>query len=1288
MRTPLILILLATLFVQFSFAFTPAYLDPTIERPWEFNHYAVPDYIISIMQNSPENTDIDTSYLYAVDSSTASQLTNEINSAKNADEDFTKVGESKYLILNSIKDWFNETASMSAKAISSWFMLHIDDFLSYSGSSIMQTTSYGMHIVSLCAEHYTSAADSVEESEKAYNGLLSKVTSGREDLIHMGATSGSYSGQYANDIAQLESTLSSIDGAALKSREEQIKSDALLTATSGSAYSRFISESSSQVRYLLDGDSSAFSKLLFAYSVEKKISAGLLSERTTARSTAESQSSTVSSEYSRITSEYNQITDADVVYFNIATLQTLDSPSSHIAAAGASLTESSYEILQGDSAFNAKAQGYVTESTTHYYTASAKLDSASFSLREAERTGIFILETASALTQDEYAFATSEASAFIPKTPAEERQLAAAQLLIVKAQPNLDKGKSASERLANLKLAYNDLKLARSYLSPGAVFRANAKDSATNSLTYLKSVIDRARDDSIDVSYEESYYNEKSIALKGGNLPPEQMVNISLSCTLLSEQIFARGAAQYGSLSLRYAQAAPLAEYFESLDGKPLKEYAQLNSYLGKDGKFDSHASLGHYSEIAGFISGLELQISFKSKELIRESLELNARVSAAYGNSTMLLDSPSTRQVYFATYGVLDLNYNGPVTITVPFAYDVSKSNPTLGPDWSMYSYSSGKLSLMIPKYTPGHLYSITFEDSQTLVRTISVKEDAVLASPTRLKVTVERQIASTGAPSLQIPSYYNYAYSLYYDGEYAGSFNYDAKISREIAPGSHRLTSVYLIDDPIIVSASDASRSGTSTSIRLNVASAVPFDIENAQLSYDLPVLSPSSLTISSPDCAISAQDHTLLPTATRITVTLRALLAKSRCTLDIHASAPLNKDAIQNEIDAVANDSTSYSNGDVSASLSRAQGALDSGNYEDALKAVDDAKAKLADANQLATQSAMSLSEVLRLDAEISTAIAGLSTVRNSDVQKSLSKIKSYYAASQSESTNDKKLVQLRKANEELLGLNALAYSQASEIGTKLNSLKQRWLYLIDKGYATSLPAEIAQVESTLNNATGAITPDAALFAQFDSAYVIISSLDGKTKLAEKDSGDWESGLKEKYKAQLTALKSSAAQLTKACSTKCPQEMVSYSQSLLSLNPTTPGEYASAIEKMNSTISSINAYVASERTAANSAIGDLRNALSALSDQRLKDALTNKLYDIESMYKEGSYSSAKDSAVIALASLSGTPQSSPNDYTLIIAGIAVIAISFILLKMRENNSKAQEDISKQVKQLKREK
>lgn len=1290
MRTPILFGLLVSFLIQLSFAFTPTYLDPTIERPWEFNSVYLPDYITTILLNGPEQTDLDTSYLYSIDPSIAPHVTNEINQIKAADSDYTRIGQTKYLIMELIKSWFNETAHMSSTAMAPWLFSNIGLFFIYDVGTgvISSTTYYGMELLSLCSGHYSAAADSVEKSEKAYNILLAKVVTGYDELKHMGATSAFYSGVYSNDIAQLESTLKSIDGTHLASGESNVKFSAKSTSTSGQAYRAFISHSMGQVKYLLDGKDSVLAKLFFAYSLENYIKTGLLDERAAILSNIKSRDKAVSSEYSRISGEYGQITDADVVYFGISTLETLDSPSVHIAKASAYMSSYSSELIAGDTVYASKAPGYVVESIGHYYKSSASLDSAQGELKKAESTGKLIIGLAAKATMDQYTQAVSDASAFVPKTDAEARQLAAAKDLIEKAKQYMDKGNTASEKIANLKIAYNYLQLARASLSPSTVFSANARDSAQSSLQYLKSVIDRAKLDSIDVSYEESYYNEKMAGLKSGNIQLQEMVNITLVSGNLTEQIFARGAAQYESLSQRYASVAPLAQYFQSLDGKQLKEYAQLNSYVGKGGKFDKYLSLGHYREIEGLISGLELQIQFKSKELIAESMRMSTKVSAYYGNASFYIDSPVTRYVAIMMYSTLDLNYSGIVSVTVPFSHDITSSQSISDPPGIQYSFGSGKLLVLIPQYKPNRIYSLKFEDSQVLARTLSIKQTTELVSPTRLKATVERQFMSAGMPQLLIPPYYDYPYTLYYDGEYVGSFNYDATVSRQISPGTHRLTLVYLIDNPFIVAASSISRTGTSTSIRLTASSTVPFDLENVPITYDMPVISPSTATVSSPNCALISHSRTAYPSFTRITATIKSLPAKSSCTIDASVNAPLDKDAIQEAINTVVNDSDAKSIPSVIGSISKAQRSLDSGNLDDALKAVDDAKGKLAEAKQEALQMNRTSSEVQRLNSEISSVLTDLSQVKNADVQKSLAKAKAYYDAAQAETADSKKLPQLQKANEQLLNLNAIAYSQLSDLSTRLSSLKQKWLYLIDKGYAKSLPQELTAVEAILANVTLATSPSSSTFAQLENASSQLFALEQSIKLAEKGSSEWESSLKERHKAAVSALKSALAQLNKACGTKCPQELVSYSESLLSLVPSTPGEYTSAIDKLNSTLSSIHSYVESERTAANFAIGDLKSALSALSDQNLKNALAKKIYEIEALYQAGSYARAKDAALAAKLSLADAPQRQQDDFSLIFAGIAVIAIAFILLKMRENSSKAQEEISKQVKELKREK
>ncbi|MEM4331908.1 MAG: hypothetical protein QW500_01365 [Candidatus Micrarchaeia archaeon] len=1289
MRVPFFI--LALLFaLSPCFAFNATYLDPTIEKPWEFNSVSLPDFITNVLLNSPGRTDIDNSYMFALSPEVSSQLSEEIRHAKNADQNLKTLGESRYLLKDAIQSHLNETVGKSAAAIAYMLVPMLGMFLAIDAGTgaIYEVSDLGAEMLSICKNHYTAAVAAVEESELAYNGLLSKVSIGYRELWLMGALNPSYKGRYANDIAQLESRLASIDGKLLREREASIKKYARMTANDPSAYHPLVSESVFQARYLLDGQESAFSKLIFAYTAQNSIKEGLIKERESAKSSAETRAGQISAEYSEVSKKYGQITDADVVYFGIATLDTLDSPSTHISKASENIAEYTSIISEGDRVYAAKSYGYVIDSINAYYLALSKMDSASYNLKEAARRGILIVSSAENITQKEYIAATAAASAFIPKTAAEQQQLSLARSMIEKAEKEMALASNTpAERISHLKIALNSLRLARAYLSPDEVFRANAKDSAVSSLDYLKSVIDRAKTDSIDVSYEESYYKSKMLALQSGNLAAAEMVNISLTCNNLTEQIFMRGAAQYSHLSSRYATLLPLATYFESLDGKPLKEYTLLNPYIDATGTFDKYLSLGHYKEITGLIAGLEAQIRVKTKELIRESLERNAVVSVNYDNATIVLDVPITRKVDVSTYSILDLEYKGPISTSIRIPYDVSRSKAKYDTAGLSYSYTNNQLNILINQYTPNKMYTISFEDTQVLARTQSVKRESTLITPTLLRVKVERKITSLGTPYLKIPANYDYSYVLYYDGEYVGSFNYDAEIARPIPAGEHILTMVYSIENPFVATLNSVSSTKTSTTMSVIIKNTVPFDISDAMISYDIPAVSPSSVLVSSSDCEIKSTASTHFPTYTRLTINVKAFSASSKCTFDIHASTPISKEYIEEEIVRLSKDNTALQSKEVENHLNKARNAFETGKYEDALKAISDADKTLVEAKRATEQANRQGEEIERLSKQTASVLANLSNMNDVEVQKALAKIKSYYDSANAEAEPAKKLTFLRKANDEVLALNTLVYSKISSISERLNSVKQKWLLLIDKGYSKSMPPEVAEVESVLAMASSSPNPDSSTFLQLGKASSILDLLEISVKNADKNASEWESSLKERFKSSVTMLKAAIAQLTKACGTKCPQDMVSYSQSLLSLNPQTPSEYSISIDTINKTLSSINTYISTERSAANTAISELKSISLTISDPRVKQVLTPKIQEIESMYVAGEYSRAKEAAIAVKESLTGTPQKPAGDYTLILAGLAVIAISFIILKMRERGAKSNEAIQ-EAKQLKREK
>ncbi len=1272
------------LILLFSLQSAATYLNPDFDRPWESEILPDPGPAVSILGSEEEEITI--SYLYSIDQETIQSLKDETNEVKGAHNAHAELQDIRTEMAEKIGDILDIADVVVVADLATMLMNQWEITFVITTAGIIEVTSEGMDVIELSQEYYSTLMDSLEESERAYNGALSKTMTEYDELEQMGVSSDTYSGAQANNIAVLKAELESIDYEGLSTREDRIKSAAsfIKVGSSISVYNNLISLSKEQIKNLIDGDTCVLSRIFTAYKHAKQIKKGILEENSALHSAVKSQTNTVSSEYNFVFSNYYGITDSDVFFFGISSLETFSSPREYINNGKKFMDNAAATANSGEYTFSAHQKSYVTESTSKYFEAIKTLDAASFEFGEAKRTGDFILSSAENITAKEYETASSEVANFIPHTDTEAKALAAAKDKIKEAGAYMKKGETAQEKIANLKIAFTALKTARTYISADNIFYENAADAARNNLNYLKSVIDRAKTDSVDVSYEEDYYNRKTIELDSGNVPVEEMINISTTANQLADMVFGKASAQYSPLWLRYDNLLSAVDYLEEIGGGALPQHVKISQYVS-DAQFDPYKSLGHYTEISSHLSALELEVKIKSHDIIKQSLAQNTHSSISYGNSTVFLDQPATTIVQISTYTTLDrLNYTGPITVAVPLKQDITQFSVSKNPYGLEYNYNNGQLTIMINEYRPNTLYSLEFQSNRPLASTLSTQESSKMVSTKKLVLTVERGIVSYTLPQLGITPPYNYTYSLYLDGGYRGDFLGDTVIKGPISEGRHKLKYVFSIDNPIVTTVTDTKSTDTTTTITFKAANNADFNIENAPVRLDLPITSTESLSVVSSDCSVEKANSVNMPASTTVSFIIPVLPKASSCTFTVSAHTLFNRSSLEEEIERLENESGASGDINIGSHINAARSHLEAGEYDNAFKEINKAREVLESKTSDQAKSDAIKHEVARLDSVVKTAIDDLSSVKDERVGKALVKIKSYYDEASVEQSQDRKFSLLSKAAAEVSNLNSLAYSISSDYTSALNSIKQRWLSLIDKGYANTLPPEVSEVESMINNATSATEANSTTFQLLDSIEHTLSGLEENTTVAEKDEKEWESSIKTRFKSALSILKASNTQLLKSCSSHCPSDLVSSAQTLLQLSPTTPREYEDALNAVNTTTASINSYLQAQRTSANMAIGELRDTISKIANQEERDIFTKKLYDVESLYEKGSYEKAKDSAMALLNAMYSSPKST-NDYTLVLAGLALIIISFILIKMKGGNKKeAQEEIQKQLKRV----
>ncbi|MGB9634875.1 MAG: hypothetical protein ACPL0A_00190 [Candidatus Micrarchaeia archaeon] len=1282
MQRVLVFILLT--FAPFVYSANFTYLDPSFFNPLEAPILTSPDPLISMLYDEP-CTDVSISYFYDFPSSDIRLVADALKDAKEAEDGIDSLCQRRRIVFDRIADILElGTISTTSALVSALLPVWSSLFITVSLETGIQLTLEGLEVMEDTVDYYGTLIDSVEKSELAYNKLLSQVSDEYRELEHMGITS-KYTGSYSNKVSELNFMLNSIDANTLVEREGRIKELlAQIHPSTRQTYASIIASSKQQVIHIIDGKESVLNTLLNAYLIEREIREGLLLERNTLSTTFSSRYSTISSRYAGAALDYGGITDADVVFFGITSIETLDSPSTHLALAGSQLAEAKYNAERGEAVYSMKMEGYVVDSIGYYYKASSNLDSAAKEIDNAERLGQSILGMAKNNVNSEYSAAYSEVQSFRPQTQDDLERLNRARKLLEEADSLIKKQEQPSKMMQNLREAYLKIKTARTYVSSSASFYSNTRDAAINSLNYLKGIIDRAKQDDIDVSYEEYYYNAKIAEVSSGNMPVFDMIKLTDDVRSISMGLFEKGYARYSYLQTKYNYLISQANYIRYLTGDDIAEAKELSKYVNENGQFNKYLSLGSYKRISGILSSLELQIALRSRDIIQSSLARNAKISSLYENTSIYLDQPVRRRISFSTYSnLIGLNYSGPVTFSVPFEYNIN-SMPVKSNQANLeYNYNSGKLTIMIKEFKPNTLYELVFEGAEILVRTMSAEQEVKYISQDKMKVYVEKTILSMGSPHLYFTSDYDYEYSAYLDGDYVGKFSGDGKINRYISPGQHRLLFEYVVKNPVSVEVYNTSQTQSMASVVLKVRSMTGFDVNNARISAELPLNLKGEFSFFSGDCTIANKEYINKPSSTILSFVIKELPAYASCTIHANVIASYNETYLYDELRKVKNDPYAYENTRIQGLISEAQKKMDTGDYAIAFRLIDEAKRLLEEAKREDEKVQETNKEINNLSSYISEAIQNLSNSKDERIAKVVVSAKEAYDAAMLEKDSGKKLSQLRKSQSAVLGVNSIVYSDLSAARDLLSTMKQEWLNMVDAGYVKDIPENLSAIEDALDNfSIKGDFPSQEELSALSSLMERTYSLYDATQLEKSNYVKWESNLKVQFKSLQSRLSDKLNQLTKACSTKCPSDIVSYAESLLRLSPLTASEYASGIKYLEETISNIDAYILSEKESANRAIGELKDKVAETSDAKEKETLIRKAHDIESTYDKGEYSKARESALAVLSAFAASNNTAKKeDYNLIIAGVAAIIIAFLLVKMKEKGKGVQNEIRRQL-------
>ncbi|MCX8205648.1 MAG: hypothetical protein N3H30_00255 [Candidatus Micrarchaeota archaeon] len=1260
-------------------AFNATYLEQRFARPWESFQYLNLPAIEAVVGSEDSSTPPSLAYLSQM--SGDRDLAGVISSAKESQEHISKAEAARQRMLHSLRLILSLEDDVDATVILTALVnMPLSMFIIFVGEAI-DVTVEGRTVMEQASDYYTHMSIAAENAAEAHNAMLSKVAERQRTLDNMCGGS-KYTGVQANRIADLSNSLgtASQKSESLLKTSERLKSiiASLSPESSGSKYSQLSSYFKDYAFGCISGTGSTVSQLYYVYVLQGEVISALEGEYASSRTQSLRALSSAQELSTRLSSEYSGISGADAAYFGVQSFST-DSPAMRIDSAALRIARAQSLLTQADATYASKGRGYVGNAISLHYEALEHLTAASFELEQADKSGRAIEKAASEATLMLLAQAKADASAFVPATEQDASRLEQARTLIDSAEKLIGTGATAGARITNLRKAHMMLTTARTLLSPSYSAKDNAIAMARQSLDYLKNITALARADGVDVSDADSYYKRGMAALSSQNIDAAQAAEISSRALELAELIVSRASAQYSYLWAKYRQLGPAIQEIEAMGGTPPQASPRLQQYISLSGGFDPYRSLGHYKEIASDIAALEGEVRSRARQIVSASLSRNSRTAVLYSGE-IYLGQPVQRQVLHSAFSTINpgIELRG-ITYEVQVPYDLSLSKAS-AQDGIEHSYSNGRLSVLIPSYTPNKLYTITFTDNRTLATIDSSKTSSSLSSPTLLTIRVERQATAYGVlPHLWVQPRFNRTYTLLYDGEPLGEFYGNARISREILQGKHTITEVYEMQGPVRVYASSVQASGDDVVMDVIVENTAPVAVEGYVAQVELPGRTTSAKASSS-DCAASSLSLSSTSQSTSLSFTVSRIQAGSQCRIRVTAKSDLESSRISARISAVNSSAlfTSCQEARLHAELSGIQ--LKSGNLATAYREVTLAEKALADCEAEKRQREQRKEYEEKLKRLLNSTLNGLGNVSDPQVSESLSRIQSYYDSSLNEGDDEKRIRLLEKGRDEAYSLSSEAYSRAYSLSQRLNDVKKGWLELISLGYADSLPPEISQVEAELSSAASSGVPSSETFSALDRISSRIESLELSLSSAKSSSKAAASSFRERFKSAVASLKSARDALVKACGASCPQEMLSEIDRALAQSPQQDSDYPAFTTSIEQLTSSVGSYIRTLREGAVFAISELRSSIAGVQDDARRSQLESKAKDIDRLFEQGRYSSARDAAVGMLEALGSQP-SEGQDYTLVLAGIAVIILSFIVIKMREGG-KAGSDLQKSLK------
>lgn len=970
-----------------------------------------------------------------------------------------------------------------------------------------------------------------------------------------------------------------------------------------------------------------------------------------------------------------------ILRFSLISSDFSVSPREHVNSASKFYDEANYEIEAGKKILDLKNENYLVESTIHFDNAISLLVECDMELSFAEIKSKKILSDANSQVVEKYNQAVSEYDSFVARTDSDVENKNLAKKHLEESKKLIDSDGKTYEKLLNLINANSNIDSALSYLESSNLLHNNVKQNTIDSLEYLEKIINLAKKDKVDVSYEQEFLKNSLDQIKDPSISVVDMLEIVNTSLVLSNGIYDRAQIQYSHLNSKFNSLRNvmllLNTYNPSLK---FKEYDYLNSFYGQIG-FDKYASLGNYVEISSKFEIFENQINLNKKSIIESMLVFNSLTSSNYF-SQIELDVPSQLIITYSTYfNDNSLNYNGPVRFEIPFIYDPYSANEVIKPDEISFSFNNKKLSVLISNFTSSKIYSFNLNYDKIFAKTLSVKYSSIPISSNSVQINVDKEIDNISLSSLKFNKTSSEPSDIYVNGEYYGRFDGRTIIvNKHLNAGKNKLKESYLFYDPLLYSITEVSGSGDVKRISVNVKNVLPFEINKQPLIVDLP-LTPSSHNIIENTCNVDRSGFKLNTFSQSSKVYFVSdYVPNGQCSFVIELVGEYNKEKIIEDIDSLINETENSKAKDL---LNKAKGDVNSDKIDSALINIDKAKDLINEDNIKRNEMLLLEKEYNNTLSELQRLIEEFSKIENKRVSDIVARAERNVNEAEALVDLNRKMIKLVAAQSEIDKLRGIGIDLKLKNIRSLNNVIENWMIFVDEGFMDSVPPDLHQELIKINSIdfTELSSEDFEFLFYMEEK---ISSYNDEIGNLNNEKKEWEKDLSGKYNQLNTQLSNLIKSVENACGNECPIDMVSIAKSNLNLKPGNVQAYSLAIDKMQESISQLSSYLENEKQVTLRAFEDAKDFVSKISNEETRRLYLRKLNDIQSKINSGNYLVAKKESLFLMNAIYGDASlMENNDFLLIIAGLGAIILAFVLIKIKSQN---QENTIEEYKELKK--